>query len=102
MYGWEEWEVLEPNPDHSGPGFPQEHLGSPVGEGEGASTAMGEGVGGAAERLSKRMGECEENGRCKNDGGSDRMVEGDGGVGVDDRGGGGSNTQYYFKLLLHI
>ena len=93
MYGWEEWEVLETNPNHSGPGFPQEHLGGPVGEGEGASTAMGEGVDGAAERHSEGMGEAKGNGKCKNDGLNDRVMEGAGGVEVDGSGGGGSKQR---------
>ena len=89
MYGWEEWEVLETNPDHTGPGFPQEHLGGPVGEGEGASTAMGEGGDGAAEIL----GECERRGRTRDDGGSERVIEGNGGKEMDGGGRGGSKQR---------
>ena len=85
--------MLETNPNHSGPGFPQEHLGGPVGEGEGASTAMGEGVDGAAEGQVEGMGETKGNGRCRSDGGNDRVMEGDGGVEMDGNGRGGSRQR---------
>ena len=60
-----------------------------MGEGEGASTAMGEGGDGAAEIL----GECERRGRTRDDGGSERVIEGNGGKEMDGGGRGGSKQR---------
>ena len=63
-------------------------------EGEGASTAMGEGGDGAAEIL----GECERRGRTRDDGGSERVIEGNGGKEMDGGGRGGRRQKVRLPL----